>query len=315
MDVERKLVGVIVFTTKRFPWEFLPIGDVMIYIGRSLLIFTSFAGILGSIFGMLTASGMTKRLTKVSEAAHDWSHGDFSVIIRDKRDDELGKLTQDLNSMAEQLENLLDRRQELSILEERNRLARDLHDSVKQQTFAASAQLGAARSHLINNPEAAYQHLKEGEILIGRVRQELTDLIQELRPIEMKGKGLIPTVREYICDWERRNDIDISIHVRGERALPVVVEKSLFRILQEALANVCWHSKATKVDIVFNYRPDFLLLTIRDDGQGFVPGETRASGVGLKSMKERANILGSEFRIDSKPNHGTRISLKYPYKS
>ena len=121
------------------------------------------------------------------------------------------------------------------------------------KTCGISPAGGYARYSLINNPEAAYQHLKEGEILIGRVRQELTDLIQELRPIEMKGKGLIPTVQEYICDWERRNDIDISIHVRGERALPELSGKSLFRILQEALANVCWHSKATKVDIVFNY--------------------------------------------------------------
>lgn len=315
MDVERKLVGVIVFTTKRFPWEFLPISDVMIYIGRSLLIFTFFAGILGSVFGMMTASGLTKRLTKVSDVAHDWSRGDFSVIIRDKNDDELGQLTQDLNSMAEQLENLLDRRQELSILEERNRLARDLHDSVKQQTFAASAQLGAARAHFKNNPDAAYQHLKEGEILIGRVRQELTDLIQELRPIEMKGKGLIPAVEEYTQDWRRRNNIDISIHVRGERSLTVNVEKSIFRILQEALSNAAWHSKAEKVDIVFNYRAEFLLLTIRDDGQGFNTEETRSNCLGLKSMRERAGLLGGEFRIDSKPGKGTRISVKYPYQN
>ncbi len=314
MDVNRKLVGVIVFTTKRFPWEFLPISEVMVYIGRSLLIFTFFAGILGSVFGMLTAGGLTKRLTKVSEAAHDWSHGNFSVIIRDKTDDELGKLTQDLNSMAEQLENLLDRRQELSVLEERNRLARDLHDSVKQQAFAASAQLGAARAHFKHNPGAAYDHLKEGEILIGKVRQELTDLIQELRPVEMKGKGLIPAVEEFINDWTRRNEIEVSLHVRGERKLPLIVEKSLFRILQEALANVAWHSKAENVDIVFNFRTEFLLLTLRDDGQGFDPGEVLGNGLGLKSMQERAGLIGGELRIESKPTQGTRISLKVPYQ-
>ena len=314
LDVERKLVGVIVFTTKRFPWEFLPMSEVMVYIGRSLLIFTFFAGILGSVFGLITAGGMTKRFTKVSEAAHDWSRGDFSVIIRDKNDDELGKLTQDLNSMAEQLENLLDRRQELSVLEERNRLARDLHDSVKQQAFAASAQLGAARAHFKYNPEAAYNHLKEGEILIAKVRQELTDLIQELRPVEMKGKGLIPAVEEYTNDWRRRNEIDVSIHVRGERKLPLAVEKSLFRILQEALANVSWHSQAENVDIVFNFRSDFLLLTIRDDGQGFAPEERLGKGVGLKSMHERAGLISGVLNINSKPNKGTRISLKVPYQ-
>jgi two-component system, NarL family, sensor histidine kinase LiaS len=314
IDVERNLVGVIVFTTKRFPWEFLPISDVIVYFGRSLLIFTFFTGILGSLFGLFTARGLTERLTKVSEAAHDWSRGDFSVIIQDKNDDELGGLAKDLNSMAEQLENLLDRRQELSILEERNRLARDLHDSVKQQTFAASAQLGAARTHYENNPDAALNHLKEGELLIGKVRQELTDLIQELRPVEMKGKGLIPAVEEFIEGWQRRNEIEIKINVRGERQLLLAVEKSLFRIIQEALANVSWHSKAKSVNIMFNYKQDFLLLTIQDDGQGFNPEEIRGNGLGLKSMSERTVLIGGELEIDSKPNRGTVIRIKYPYQ-
>jgi len=73
LDVERNLVGVIVFTTKRFPWEFLPLDEVLAAIGRSVLIFTLFAGVLGTIFGLLTAGGLTKRLAKISQAAHVWS--------------------------------------------------------------------------------------------------------------------------------------------------------------------------------------------------------------------------------------------------
>ncbi len=314
MDVERNLVGVLVFTTKRFPWEFLPMNDVAVYVARSLLIFTFFAGIFGSVFGMITANGLTRRLTSVSEAAHAWALGDFSVVVRDRSDDEVGKLTNDLNSMADQLENLLDRRQELSVLEERNRLARDLHDSVKQQAFAASAQLGAAKAHFDQNPEKAYNHLLEAESLIGKVRQELTDLIQELRPVAMKGKGLLAAVADYSDDWCRRNNIKIVTHVRGERSLPLNVEKSIFRIIQEALANVAWHSHASKVDIVFNFRTGFLLLTIRDDGQGFVVNQPRKSGMGLKSMRERAVLIKAELTIDSRINHGTKIILKYPYQ-
>jgi len=205
MDVERKLVGVIVFTTKRFPWGYIPIGEMMVYIGRSLLIFTFFAGILGSIFGMITASNLTKRLSRLSQAAHDWSQGKFSVIIRETKDDEIGQLARDLNRMADQLESLLDRRQEISVLEERNRLARDLHDSVKQQAFAASAQLAAAKTHFEHDPDEAFFHLQEAEQLIEKVRQELTALIKEMRPIEMKGKGLLPAVEDFVNDWKRRN--------------------------------------------------------------------------------------------------------------
>lgn len=314
VDLEYNLVGVIVFTTKNFPWEFLPLKEISLYIARSLLIFTLFAGIIGSLFGMLTANGLTRRFSNVREAAHSWSRGDFSAIIRDGRNDEIGKLGNDLNTMAEQLENLLDRRQEISILEERNRLARDLHDSVKQQAFAASAQLAAAKARFETDPERALDHLSEAEILIGKVRQELTDLIQELRPVSMKGKGLIAAVKDYAEDWCKRYDIEISTHVRGERNIPLEAEKSLFRIIQEGLANVAWHSHATKVDLVFNFRSDFLLLTIRDDGQGFDMEQPRKTGMGLKSMNERAELIGGELVIDSRIGVGTKIILKYPYQ-
>ena len=314
VDIEYNLVGVIVFTTKAFPWEFLPLKEISLYIARPLLIFTFFAGIIGSLFGMLTANGLTKRFSNVSQAAHSWSQGDFSAIIRDTHNDEIGKLGNELNRMAEQLESLLDRRQELSVLEERNRLARDLHDSVKQQAFAASAQLAAAKARIDTDPEQAMGHLVEAESLIGKVRQELTDLIQELRPVAMKGKGLIVAVKDYAEDWCNRYDIEISTHVRGERNLPLEVEKTIFRVIQEALANVAWHSQALKVDLVFNFRSDFLLLTIRDDGEGFVVSQPRKSGMGLKSMKERAELIGGELTIDSRLGIGTKIILKYPYQ-
>jgi signal transduction histidine kinase len=314
LEAQRKVAGVIVFATKRFPWGFLPIGQVMLYIVRSLLIFTLFAGFLGSIFGMLTANNLTQRLKRVSQAAHDWSQGDFSVSIRDKTNDEIGKLADDLNKMAEQLENLLDRRMELTLLEERNRLARELHDSVKQQAFAASAQIAAAKSHFRHDPDLALQHFQEADDLICKVREELTDLIQELRPVEMKGKGLIPAVKEHVNGWQRRNKIETTIRVRGERSLPVDVEKCIFRVIQEALANVAWHSEAKNVKIFFKFNIDELVLTVMDDGKGFNLEEGRKEGLGLNSMCERTTLIGGTLEIQSDVNSGTRIILKYPYQ-
>ena len=314
LDIERNLVGIVVFTTKHFPWQFLPLAEVFLYIGRSLLIFTLFAGLIGSLFGLWTANGLTKRLKIVSQAAHDWSRGDFSVSIRDKSKDEIGKLTNDLNIMAEQLENLMDRRQELSVLEERNRLARDLHDSVKQQAFAASAQLGAAKAHLKDNLEKASTHLNEADLLIEKVRHELTALIQELRPLEIKEKRLVATVEDYAADWRRRNEIDVEIEVWGEHTLPLGVEKSIFRIIQEALANVLWHSHAKSVQIMMDYRSEMLVLKIKDDGKGFVYTQKRKEGMGLEFMSERAALIGGELQIDSQLGKGTTIILKYPYQ-
>jgi two-component system, NarL family, sensor histidine kinase LiaS len=314
LDVERNLVGIVVFTTKHFPWQFLPLTDLTVYIGRSLLIFTLFAGLLGSIFGLWTANGLTKRLTRVSQAAHDWSRGDFSVSIRDRSNDEIGKLTDDLNIMAEQLESLMDRRLELSVLEERNRLARDLHDSVKQQAFAASAQLGAAKAHISEHPDLALSHMIEAELLVEKVKQELTELIQELRPVEIKGKGFVSAVQEYVADWQRRNKIEVAMQIWGERQLPLDVEKSLFRIVQEALANVLWHSQADLVNLRINYRIRLLIVTIQDNGKGFTLDQGPCEGMGLKFMCERAALIGANILIDSRVGHGTRIILKYPYQ-
>ncbi len=314
MDVERKLVGVIVFTTKRFPWGYIPIGEMMVYIGRSLLIFTFFAGILGSIFGMITASNLTKRLSRLSQAAHDWSQGKFSVIIRETKDDEIGQLARDLNRMADQLESLLDRRQEISVLEERNRLARDLHDSVKQQAFAASAQLAAAKTHFEHDPDEAFFHLQEAEQLIEKVRQELTALIKEMRPIEMKGKGLLPAVEDFVNDWKRRNSMNLQSQIQGKHSLPLEIEKGIFRIIQEALANISWHSQAENVKLMIDFQPDFLSLVIKDDGKGFLLSESSKSTLGLQSMHERAVLIGGELVINSQPGQGTEIILTVPYR-
>jgi len=313
MDVERKLVGVIVFTTKRFPWEYIPIGEMMVYFGRSLLVFTFFAGILGSIFGMLTANNLTKRLSHVSQAAHDWAGGDFSVSILKTKDDEIGMLAQDLNRMADQLESLLDRRMEISVLAERNRLARDLHDSVKQQAFAASAQLGAAKTHFKASPEEAFNHLLEAEQLIEKVRQALTSLINEMRPIEMKGKGLIPAIEEFVEGWKRRNQIDIDMDIQGKHSLPLEIEKGIFRIIQEALANISWHSQAENASLELLFFHDHLRMAIRDDGKGFVLSISPKNSLGLQSMHERAVLIGAELIVNSELDKGTEILLSVPY--
>ncbi len=315
LDIERNLVGIIVFTTKHFPWQFLPLADLAIYIWRSLMIFTLFAGFTGSLFGLWTANGLTLRLRNVSQAAHDWSLGDFSVSIRDKTDDEIGKLSNDLNLMAGQLESLMDRRQELSALEERNRLARDLHDSVKQQAFAAAAQIAAAKIHINDSPEKTSIHLEEADNLIEKVRQELTSLILELRPVEIKGKGLFSSVEDFVKDWKRRNEIGIDLERYGEYILPIDVEKTVFRIVQEALANVSWHSQASHVKVIFNYQLNGLQLTIKDNGKGFQYEKSSAEGMGLKFMSERAILIGGKLIINSVVDKGTEITLYCPYNT
>ena len=157
------------------------------------------AGIVGTVFGFITARGLVGRLARLASATSSWSQGDFSVVVADTSQDELGQLARRLNRMAEQLQNMLDTRRELAVVEERNRLARDLHDSAKQQAFAASAQIGAARALIVRDPASADQHIAEAERLINALRKELSTLILELRPAALGDQGLRDRAASLCC--------------------------------------------------------------------------------------------------------------------
>lgn len=263
--------------------------------------------IAGIFFGFFIARGLTRRLYLLTTAADAWSKGDFVVLVEDKSGDELGQLARHLNHMAIQLQNLMQTRQELASLEERNRLARDLHDSVKQQVFATSMQVGAALALMEQNPAAAKARLVETEQLVRQAQQELTGLIQELRPAALEDKGLTLALREYVTDWSRQNSITTEIRVSGEQGLPLFVEQTLFRVTQEALANVARHSRATLAEVCLAWIGDQVKLTISDNGRGFNAATVNGRGVGLRSMRERMEAIGGSLAIDSKVGQGTQV--------
>jgi NarL family two-component system sensor histidine kinase LiaS len=157
---------------------------------------------VGSIFGWIASRGLRKRLGNLSTAVRAWSKGDFSTAPRDSSADEIGELTRNLNNMAEQIQTLLHARDELARVEERNRLARDLHDTVKQQTYAARMQLSAAKNLLESDPKMAAEHLESALQLNRETQQELNLIIDELRPAALEGKGLAQALREYAARWQ-----------------------------------------------------------------------------------------------------------------
>lgn len=311
-EKDQSLLGVLAFTTDAVPWSLWSLDVIAQQLGYSLIFITLFAGLIGTLFGSLTAHGLVDRLKQLSISAAAWSQGDFSVLVDDPTGDELGHLAQDLNRMAQQLENLLDKRQEVSVMEERNRLARDLHDSAKQQAFAASAQLGAARALWMQDPAAAESHLTEAATLVDEVRHELTSLIQELRPASLQGIGLATALQEYGLDWANQTNIDFDLRIQGERPLELQVEQTLFRILQEALANVARHSQASQAKVLLIYQASSVDLTICDNGRGFDP-KADHKGLGLCSMRERANLLSGSLTVESAPGQGTRLAITLPY--
>ena len=208
---------------------------------------------------------------------------------------------------------LFEQTKDLAVMEERNRLARDLHDSAKQKAFAALAQLGTARGILNGQGNSVTLHLNEAENLVTDVIQELTFLVQEIYPIALQEKGLVTTLREHVFEWENRNDTNIQLTTHYERRLPLDVEQALYRVTQEALANVARHSHARRVDVSLMYNGDSVQLSVSDDGCGF--DVNTKHGMGLRSIRERISSIRGTVQIQSAPGHGTRLLVQVPTKN
>jgi NarL family two-component system sensor histidine kinase LiaS len=209
--------------------------------------------------------------------------------------------------MAVELQGMIETRQELATLEERNRLARELHDSVKQQVFATAMQVGAARALIDQDPTASKENLAEAEQLVRQAQHELTTLIRELRPAALEGKGLATALRDCVSDWSRQSHIKAEVRVQGERFLPLPLEQALFRVAQEALTNISRHSEAVAVEVDLVWSENEVLLVVSDDGQGFNPTVRDGKGLGLQSMRERVEALGGRLEVTSTPGRGTRV--------
>lgn len=309
---EIPLIAVIAFVQKASIWDVWTFSQIVRQIGVSFLFVMLFTALLGTAFGLFTARGLVGRLKALLASADAWSGGDFSVNIEDSGGDELGRLASGLNQMAAKLESLLEEREQMSVVSERNRLARELHDSVKQQAFAASAQLAAARTHFKMNPEEAGMHLIEAERLVDEVRRDLTGLIEELRPVTLQNRGLAAALRDYAKDCGNQAGIDIEVRVQGERSMPIEVEQTLFRIAQGALSNVARHSQAGHADVRLIYGNASLTLRVSDDGCGF-DARQRRNSLGLRSIRERADQIHGELEIQSEVGEGTTITVTCPY--
>jgi len=263
------------------------------------LYFILIASVVGTLTGLLIMRNVTHRLHRITQAAQAWSKGEFTVEVRDPSRDEIGQLGQDLNGMAEQLHTLLAAREELAVIEERNRLARDLHDSIKQNVFATALLVGAARTYLPPETEPAQTYLAEAEALAKQTRQELTAVIRELRPARLEEKGLAVVLSDYAEEWSRRMGIAVAMHVQGERVIALDSEEALFRVAQEALTNIAHHSGAAHVTIQLAWEGAQVRLTIVDDGTGFDVARASGRGVGLASMRERMAAHDGTLTISS----------------
>ena len=287
-----------------------------VLVGVSGLVMLLILAPIGGLFGGLTMHGLVRRIRTLVTATSHVAGGKFTQQVRVGRRDELGQLEQSFNRMARQLAQST-RQQRLlteqnARLAERARMSRDLHDSVKQQVFALATQIGAALALLDKQPEETRPHLEMANELAYLVRQELTSLIQELRPSALAEKGFSQALRDELLRWSRQSGIQVDLHLQDAPEPPFSLAEELLRVVQEALSNAARHSQATQVQLALKREQQQVMLTIADNGCGFDAATVSSQSLGLRSMKERMESIGGTLLLQSSSGQGTRIVACYP---
>jgi signal transduction histidine kinase len=202
--------------------------------------------------------------------------------------------------------------QTLATLEERQRLARNLHDAVNQSLFPAGLIADVLPRLWAQDPEEGRQSLTDLRRLIRGAQAELRGLLAELRPVVLTDTKLEVLLRQLADALTGRTDVPVAVIVEGENGiLPGDVQVTLYRLCQEALSNVAKHAGAGQVTIHLQLADGGLTLRIADDGCGFAPEQGSSGRHGLSIMRERASAIGAVLTIASQPGQGTELLVRW----
>ncbi|MEU2875523.1 GAF domain-containing sensor histidine kinase [Streptomyces sp. NPDC007070] len=209
---------------------------------------------------------------------------------------------------------LYERSRELTIAEERSRLAHELHDAVSQKLFSLRLTAQAAAALVDRDPARAKGELQQVAALAAEAADELRAAVVELRPAALDEDGLVATLRTQIQVLDRAHSARVTFTAHGIRALPAAQEEAVLRVAQEALHNALRHSGADHVDVTLERRGCGAVLRVADDGSGFDQHAVRGAGrhLGLVSMRDRASGAGGTLTVESAPGKGTTIEMEVP---
>jgi len=308
--------------------------------GIHIALVTFGATIIGLLLGMVISQPLTRRLRRTLDICQAWLRGNLSLRILDPHRDDLSMLSEHLDTLAENLEKdeedlvvlrehnarLSDQVRALAVVEERNRLARELHDSVKQHLFSLAMTASAIRTHFDTlehtadtvSPASVTQLAEmahEIEKAAQNAQRETTRLIEDLRPGTLQEQGLATALNDYTLLFGAQEHILVYLEAQGDdKRLPPAVTEAFYRVAQEALHNIARHAKATRVDVHLRCSAERAALTIEDNGVGF--DTTQAShGLGLTNMQERLMAIGGRLTLDSQLGIGTTVlsEVELPY--
>jgi signal transduction histidine kinase len=196
-------------------------------------------------------------------------------------------------------------------LQERNRIAREIHDSVGHALTAQSIQLENVAMWLPQNVERAEEHLQKARGLGKEALQNVRQSVATMRQLPLQGQSFPEAIQKLVQEFERTTGIPAKLQIQVSQRLPTDMAIALYRIVQEAITNIAKHSQATQVNLKLTETSQEVELIVEDNGQGFDPTQN-TTGFGLQSMRERTEALDGLFYLNSQPGQGCRLHLNIP---
>jgi NarL family two-component system sensor histidine kinase LiaS len=252
-------------------------------------------------------------LRKLAERSSKIAQGEFSENMPIASRDEIGLLSHSFNHMAERLKEHQEKLTGLAILEERERLACELHDSLAQDLACMRLKLIASDK----STGASQESIQELFTMVDEAYQDLRESIFGLRALSLrKNIGVVNALTEFLRDFSEVRKLPVELHVANPEAIQFApqVEIQFMRILHEALTNMVKHARATRGKITITTEDHSATIVIEDNGRGFCPETLSEASLrfGLKTMNDRARSVGAELQLDSTPEKGTKVTIRLP---
>lgn len=227
-----------------------------------------------------------------------------AVLSERQSRDKLSAANAKLREYALQIENQ-------ATLEERNRIAREIHDSLGHSLTALNLQLETAVKLWQSNPQKAHEFLTRAKELGSKSLQDVRHSVSTMRSHSWEGQSLQQAIIKLIEDCQHSTGIHINYQLNLDRNIPTEVSSTIYRIIQEAITNICKYANASNIDLYATTQPTHLQLNINDNGIGFDPNQ-QTNGYGLQSMRDRTTALNGDFEITTAPGEGCQINVSIP---
>lgn len=299
----------------------------------NIILFSLVHFMVGSIFAILIgfrSSGRLKsQIDDLSVMIMQLSRGNYHSRFRLEEAGEVSRIGVELNELAKKLDDQVhylqrladekaayaERAHKIATIEERQRLARDLHDSVSQQLFALTMMSKAVVRGIEKHPEKAQQQVADLAETAMKAQTEMRALLLHLRPIHLSDQSLTDGIHNLIAELKTKSAIEFQVKIDQITDLPRFTEEHLFRIIQEGLSNTLRHADATVVKIFLKQEPEHLFVHLADNGQGFdwSLADQKKTSYGLKTMRERSEEIGGQFNLRTKKGEGTYIDIRVPF--